>query len=159
MPRPQTTELAHPTTEHADIDAYVHAGLKRLRVDLDASPRHIVGVLREHLDAGRETVNALDHDGEPYADFILEVGHVWGAQVVRAYGWHWGVLHFDGQDGGTHVIHPEGRAYVHPIRLVMDIVNSPGRSNNTALLFSTLAPNVLRRHLPDGLPGAYIGLH
>jgi hypothetical protein len=159
VPRSQTVELSLPIEEQSEIAAYVRAGLTKLRVESDASPQRVIAALREHLDAERTNVNALDHDGDSYADFILELGHVWGDQLVRGYGWHWGMLQFDGQDGGKHVIYPEGLAYVHPIRLVLDIVNAPERSNNTALLFSTLAPDVLSLQLPEGRPGAYIGLH
>ena len=153
----------HPVREdeRADIDAYVQAGLTRLGVAPEAPPSEVVRTLRTHLEAERARVNALDQEDDGYAEFILELGYVWGAQVVRHYGWHWGVLEVDGQDGGTVVIHPEGRVFVNPTRLMWEIVSRPERSNTTALIFGPLAPGVLSAQLPEGegAPDSYAGLH
>lgn len=155
VPRKITTELPLPTEAQVEIDTFVQAGLNRLGLPTVASAQEIVYALREHLDAQRAAIHTLDHGSDEYAYFILELGHALGAQIVRTYGWHWGVLQFDGEDGGTHVIHPDGLACVHPIRLIMDIVNSPERGNNTALLFNMLAPG----QLPQVGPGSYLGLN
>ncbi len=159
VPTLPVTELPLPETETLDIPQFTQSGLMRLGVPEAAAPAEVIRALRTHLDDHRAAVQALDHEGDAFAAFILELGHVWGAQVVRAYGWRWAGLLIGGEDGGKNVVHPDGRVYVNPVALVYDIVVMPERGNNTALLFNMLDPEVLSTQLRSAGPGAYLSLH
>lgn len=153
------TELPLPEGEILDIRQFTQSGLTRLGMLETDEPADIVRALRAHLDDHRADAQALDHEGNAFAAFVLDLGHVWGAQVVRAYGWHWAGLLIGGEDGGKNVVHPDGRVYVNPVALVYDIVVTPDSGNNTALLFNMLDPDVLAAQLRGAGPGAYQGLH
>lgn len=141
---------------------YSLAGAKLVGLSPAATPTELVHSLRIYLDAERQAIAAQsEHDEDAYADAILSLAYLLGEQICRAYAYEWIQLEFDGQYGGVNIVAPDRSTYVNTIRLIKDIVDQPTRANNTALLFSTLVPEVLAQQLTeaDRRPGRYLGLH
>jgi hypothetical protein len=114
-------------------------------------PIAIVTAIGSHVEELRGTARQLS--GEPYAEFVLTMGCLWGTQVCRAYTWEWVTLSFDGQ-GGWAVVSPDRAFTVYPLAFIKKFLDYPDRENTIILLFNMLADPTV----PGARPEAYFTL-
>ncbi|MFC3832160.1 MULTISPECIES: hypothetical protein [Deinococcus] len=154
------TEIPLDDEEMGSAADFKTLGAARLGQPEDAEPAALVRALREYLDEHRHDAATLaERDEDAYADFILELGYLWGEQLCRTYDWAWIRLHFDGEEGGICIVSPDRSLCVNPTRLFKEIVDEAARANNIQLIYSMVSPEVLAVQFPGRKPGRYTGMY
>ena len=115
--------------------------LQSAELDATDSPDRLV----EALLAGLEQLRAQGLEGEPREHRAIELGVLYGEQLVRAYGWRWAKI------GGAHaVVAPDASLYLTPVGFIFGFLLEPGKDLTVILLF-----NMLAKPQPNAQAGAY----
>ena len=115
--------------------------LQNAKLDATDSPDRLV----EAVSAGLEHLRAQGLEGEPREHRAIELGVLYGEQLVRAYGWRWAKI------GDNHaVVAPDASLYLTPVGFIFGFLLEPDKDLTVMLLF-----NMLAKPQPNAQVGAY----
>jgi hypothetical protein len=135
-------------------------GLHILGLDDSADPPTVINAIDEFVDAwqqgDRPPADELDPEDAPFA-----LGSLWGEQLVRQFGWEWGMItfHDHGNSKAPAVLSPDRALAIYPIHFLMGCMENDGVDCTVALAFNMLAAGSIGELEPRGYLNLMDGVH
>lgn len=135
-PPPTVTARALSEAEAGRITGTIREAYTKLDLLSDAPPTDIVKRIQAQVRDLRE--QQTDVPLETLQEWAVQLGHLWGEQVVRAYDWHWVAV--DTGESEVLGVVPTDEAYrVLPLNFVWQHLQDAEREETVMLLFNMLA--------------------
>jgi hypothetical protein len=134
------TEEPLPRSTAKALKGAVQDGLCILKLNATAEPQTVIEAIDAFVDAWqlgkRPSKKVLDPEDAPYA-----LGSLWGEQLVRQFGWEWGMITFHDHDDSMApgVLSPDRALAVYPIHFLLGCLQDPDVDCTVALSFNMLA--------------------
>ncbi len=137
--------------EAAEIQGALDAACRALTVSAAASPDALVEAVRDYLDGLR---TGRRRTRKAPSALAVELGALWGAQVVRALGWAWASVEHAEGEAYFAVVSPDAGLVAYPLHFLNGQLADPARANTTLLLFNMLVGG----NVPPTAPGQYVSV-
>lgn len=132
-----------------NIKGCVDDGLKILKLTSKADPKAVVEVIDAFVYAWQKGKRpprmALDPEDAP---FVL--GSLWGEQLVKRFGWQWGMITFRDYANSVApgVLSPDRALAVYPIHFLMGCLQDPDVDATILLSWNMLEAGSVSGHKP-----------
>lgn len=145
-PPPKTTEEPLDDEDAESVADMVRAGVTTLK-ELQTAPTQADEPQRvvEAISAGLEHLRSQDVPRKEREDRAIELGVLYGEQVVQTYGWHWAKI-----DSDFVVVAPDASLYLDPVYFIFGFLMRPEKDLTVELLF-----NMLKKPQPGVEAGGY----
>ena len=142
-----TTARPLNAAEQTELDEAISAAIRRLKSRADARPETLIAALHDYLDGWRIGRIKSSTHGRTLG---IQLGALWGEQLVRALGWQWMSVQINGQ-GFFGVVSPEARWVAYPLNFLSGLTTHNDQANSTLLRFNML----VAQNIAPAQPGAY----
>ena len=135
-------------------------GAALLGLSVDDDPKKIVTAIDEFVYAWqggkRPSEKVIDPEDAPFA-----LGSLWGQQIVRRFGWEWGMITFH-QHNNTKapgVLSPDRSLAIYPIHFLMGCLRDSGVDATILLSYNMIEAGKLGELSPGSYENLMDGVH
>ncbi len=129
--------------EQTHLKQLADSGLEMLGITDDRQPHEIVEAVDKWVDDFQDTANE-DVDEAEIERLVVNLGTIWGEQVVKEFGWQW--VCFEGAGEILAVVSPERALYIIPYEYLLACMQDPELDCTVMLSF-----NLLKENPPENL--------